>query len=85
MTVQTENPDRASLPPGRLSLRPREAARALGVGERLLWSWTNAGRIPHVRLGRAILYPVPALERWLEEQTETNAITAKCAVAPSGP
>lgn len=53
-----------------LALRPREAAKALGIGERLLWSKTNAGEIPHVRLGKAILYPVAELERWLSEQAQ---------------
>ena len=53
----------------RLALRPREAARALGIGERLLWSMTNQGLIPHARCGRAILYPVAELERWLAEQS----------------
>ena len=57
----------------RLALRPREAARALGIGERLLWSMTNRGEIPHLRLGRAIVYPVAELERWLAKQAGKNA------------
>ena len=54
----------------RLALRPREAARALGIGERKLWEITadKTSGIPHVRFGRAIVYPVHELERWLEEQ-----------------
>ena len=54
----------------RLSLRPRDAAKALGIGERLLWSKTNAGEIPHLRIGKAVLYPVDALREWLAAQTE---------------
>lgn len=54
-----------------LALRPRDAAVALGIGERLLWSKTNAGEIPHVRIGRAVLYPVESLRQWLLEQVET--------------
>lgn len=50
---------------GTLGLRPREAARALGIGERLLWERTKAGEIPHVRIGRAVVYPVTLLEQWL--------------------
>jgi len=53
-----------------LALRPREAAAALGIGERLLWSKTNAGDIPHLRIGKAVVYPVEALNRWLVEQVE---------------
>ena len=51
-----------------LALRPKDAARALGIGERLLWEMTNRGEIPHLRLNRAVLYPVAELERWLAQQ-----------------
>ena len=51
-----------------LALRPREAAEALGVSERTLWAWTKNGRIPHVRMGGAVLYPVESLRLWLREQ-----------------
>ncbi len=57
----------------RLALRPREAARALGIGERLLWSITNRGEIPHVRIGRAIIYPTDALRGWLADRASNNA------------
>jgi excisionase family DNA binding protein len=54
----------------RLSLRPKEAAKSLGIGERLLWSKTNSGEIPHLRIGTAVVYPVAALEQWLAEQAK---------------
>lgn len=56
-----------------LGLRPREAAKALGIGERLLWSKTNAGEIPHLRIGRAIVYPVDMLRDWMTEQSTKSA------------
>jgi excisionase family DNA binding protein len=52
----------------RLALRPREAAKALGISERTLWSLTKANRIPHARLGRAIIYSVEGLRGWLKAQ-----------------
>lgn len=52
-----------------LALRPREAAKALGVSERTLWAWTAAGDVPHVRMGKTILYPVDSLRRWLDKRT----------------
>lgn len=55
--------------PNQLALRPRDAARALGIGERLLWSETKAGRIPHTRIGTAIIYPVDQLRSWLAERS----------------
>lgn len=51
-----------------LALRPREAAKMLGIGERLLWSKTNAGEIPHMRIGRRVVYPVHLLVGWMDEQ-----------------
>ncbi len=56
-----------------LGLRPREAAKALGIGERILWSKTNAGEIPHLRIGRAIVYPVDMLRNWMAEQATKSA------------
>ncbi len=53
-----------------LALRPKDATKALGIGSRLLWSMTNRGEIPHVRLGRAVVYPVDELRRWLSEQAQ---------------
>lgn len=55
-----------------LALRPREAAKALGISERLLWSKTNCGEIPHVRVGRSVLYPVEQLRQWLAGQAKKN-------------
>ena len=59
--------------PPRLALRAKDAARALGIGERLLWSMTNQGIIPHLKLGRATLYPVDVLRDWLAERTGKEA------------
>lgn len=57
-----------------LAMRLREAAKALGISERLLWEWTDRGEVPHVRIGKAILYPVDVLRRWLDERaTEKEA------------
>ena len=50
-----------------LAVRPREAAKLLGISERLLWSKTNVGEIPHVRVGKAVLYPVDLLRDWLAD------------------
>lgn len=66
-------PMRASVDRGdhelpRLALRPKDAAKALGIGQRLLWSLTNQGVIPHVKVGRATLYPVDLLRDWLVKQ-----------------
>jgi excisionase family DNA binding protein len=53
-----------------LALRPRDASKALGIGARKLWELTRDNKIPHFRLGTAILYPVDTLKTWLETQTK---------------
>ncbi len=57
----------------RLALRQREAAEAIGVSPRTLWSWTQSGDVPHIRRGKTILYPVEALRRWLNKQATQAA------------
>ncbi len=56
-----------------LAMRPHETAKALGISERLLWEWTNRGVVPHVRLGKAILYPVDSLRDWLKQEAARAA------------
>ena len=60
-----------------LSLRPREAAKALGISERLLWEWTDRGVVPCVRMGKAILYPVDVLQTWLREAAKPTIVENK--------
>jgi excisionase family DNA binding protein len=59
-----------------LALRPREAAQALGISVRHLWTLTKDGYIPCVRLGtgkrKTILYPLATLRAWLHEQAKGN-------------
>lgn len=52
----------------KLLLTAREAAAALSISEKTLWSLTKAGEVPHVRIGeRSIRYSVDELKRWLSE------------------
>jgi excisionase family DNA binding protein len=55
--------------PQALLVDAREAARLLAISERKLWSLTNCGEIPCVRVGRAVRYPVDDLQRWIANQT----------------
>ena len=47
----------------RLALRPKEAAEALGIGERTLRQILP--ELPHLRVGGVVLLPVDALRGWL--------------------
>ena len=71
-TDRTTAPGSApAVPPTALSLRPREAAKALGISERMLWSLTAPrGTIPAVRIGTCVLYPVSGLQAWLDRQAQ---------------
>jgi predicted DNA-binding transcriptional regulator AlpA len=58
-------------------LRPRDAAKALGISPRTLWALTAPrGPIPCVRIGtgkrKSVLYPADALRAWLAQQTQTQ-------------
>ena len=59
----------STAPHSALALRPREAAKALGISERMLWSLTAPrGTVPAVRIGTCVLYPVSGLQAWLDRQ-----------------
>jgi len=52
--------------------RPKAAA-LLSISPRLLWSLTNSGEIPHIKLGRRVLYPLARLEEWIASRSEGGA------------
>ncbi len=60
-----------------LALRPREAARALGISARTLWGLTAPrGPIPCARVGsgkrQTVLYPTADLQAWLSRQAQAT-------------
>jgi excisionase family DNA binding protein len=65
------NPLFDSIPPyvAPLALRPRDAAAALGVSERLLLDWRKNHGLPFVRLGETVLHPVDELRAWLRAKS----------------
>ena len=56
-----------------LALRPKDAARALAIGERKLWELTNRGDIPCFRIGRAVRYDPVDLRNWITAQKQRRA------------
>lgn len=50
-----------------LLLNARDAAAAMSISERLLWTKTNCGEIPCVRIGRRVLYDPRDLQGWIEK------------------
>lgn len=64
--------------PDPLSLRPRDAAKALGISARTLWGLSAPrGPIPCLRIGhgkrQTVLYPVADLQAWLSQQAGDDA------------
>ena len=52
-----------------LALRPKDAAKALGLGARKLWEQSQPrGPIPCARLGKAVIYPVDQLRAWIAKE-----------------
>ncbi len=57
----------------KLLLPPADAAEALSVCEKTLWSLTSPrGPIPCVRFGKAVRYSPAALQAWISEQEATQ-------------
>jgi len=58
-----------------LALRPKDAAKALGIGQRKLWQLSHPrGPIPCIRVGNCVLYPVAALKQWLDDQASLSGL-----------
>ena len=55
----------------RLLLKSNEAAVALAVSPRTLWTKTKAGEIPVVRIGRSVRYDPRDLQAWVDAQKKT--------------
>jgi excisionase family DNA binding protein len=56
-----------------LSLRYPEASAATGLSQRTLSTLVREGRIPFLRVGRTVLFPVAELERWLASLAKGGA------------
>lgn len=56
-----------------LLLRPREAALALGISERTLWTLAQRRAIRPVRIGRAVAYSVDDLREFIRHQQEGHS------------
>jgi excisionase family DNA binding protein len=75
--MKIDNPK--STPPAvtPLALRPVDAAKALGISDRTLWTWTRENLVPHVRIGNVVLYPIDDLQRWLNAKSMLPTVTGK--------
>ena len=70
MTMDIQSEDKQAI---QLLLTVREAAKALSVCEKTLWTMTKNGEIPVIRMGRAVRYPLDGLRQWISEKSEKSS------------
>ncbi len=51
-----------------LLLTPKQAASALAISPRKLWGMTASGELAHLRIGRAVRYPIDDLLAYIDAQ-----------------
>lgn len=56
----------------RITLKAREAASFLGISYWKLLDMAKRGEIPHVRVGKLLLFRRDSLENWLVKQEQRN-------------
>ncbi len=62
------------VPVQRLLLKPNEAAEMLAISPRLLWSITDSGALPCLRIGRLVRYDPADLKAWINAQKQSENI-----------
>ena len=61
-----------SKPVERLAVNALQAAEMLGISERTLWKWTKEKKVPSVKIGRRVLYPVEGLRKLINGLLENE-------------
>ena len=51
-------------------LTVKEVAELLSISQRTVWSMTNAGEIPCVRIRKRVLYRLEHVQGFIDKQTE---------------
>lgn len=59
--------------PEPMLLTTRQAAWRLNISERTLYSYTQSGSIPVVRIGRAVRYDPADLRAWIERAKKSSS------------
>jgi hypothetical protein len=55
---------------GPLLVGADKAAGLMSISPRKLWSLTKSGEVPHVRIGRRVMYRPESLRAWLAKQEQ---------------
>jgi excisionase family DNA binding protein len=68
MRLASGSAERTDVSSANLLWKRSQAAKALGISERTLWSLTQAGTIPYVKIGRSVRYAPDELKAWVSAQ-----------------
>ena len=52
-----------------LAVNVKELGKLIGLSSDTIYTLVSQRRIPHVKVGRRVLFPVKAIEKWLDENT----------------
>lgn len=55
-------------------LTVKEVQNLLGLGRHTVYMWCSEKRIPHIRMGKKVMFSLPAIEKWLEQQSKEGSI-----------
>lgn len=55
----------------KLCLSAAEVSEKTGISLSLIRKLTRCSKLPHIRVGRRILYPLAGIEDWLKQNTIT--------------
>lgn len=53
----------------RLAVNAHELSRLTGLSTDTIYTLKSQGRVPYIKIGRRVLFPVNAIEKWLDENT----------------
>ena len=62
------------IPPPALLLTPRQAAKTLAISERTLWTLTQSGEIPRLKIGSSVRYDLRDLEAFIEAKKNGGTV-----------
>jgi excisionase family DNA binding protein len=65
-----------------LLMTAQQAADALAISPRLLWTLTHGRQIPCIRIGRSVRYDPTDLQTWIASQKQTRHVPA-CELSAS--
>ena len=57
-----------------LLISAAQAAKTLGISPRNLWTQTQSGTIPSIKLGRRVMYSPSSLQNWVARNTFVGGV-----------